>query len=203
MGVPPWELDSRTSALLVIDMHNDFVLPDTPMEVPMAKDRVPNQRHIISVCRSFEIPVIFTQHILFDSFEISPLECAYNPNLRQVGMRAGSHGAEVIAELRPEDNDVVLPKHRYDAFHNTQLKSVLNTVRGAGIVDTVIIVGTLTEVCCESTARSAFMHDYKVAFIDDATAALSQAAQSATVDVIGRFFGRVFNTTDVVTALQN
>ncbi|MFP3548713.1 isochorismatase family cysteine hydrolase, partial [Rhizobium sp. SIMBA_035] len=82
-------------------------------------------------------------------------------------------GAKIVDDLKPEQNDVVLQKHRYDAFHNTPLDTILKTIRGLHQVDTVLIIGTLTEVCCESTARSAYMRDYKVAFVSDATGALS------------------------------
>jgi nicotinamidase-related amidase len=190
----PWELDPAGCALLVIDMQNDFVLPGYPMEVPMARERTATMRSVVDGCRASDIPVIYTQHILYDTFDVSPLECAYQPKLREVGMREGTHGAEIIDELKPGPGEVVIRKHRHDAFHNTRLKTVLNTIRGLSTVDTLIITGTLTEVCCESTARTAFMHDYKVAFVSDATAALSGAAQEATLATIGTFFGRVLST---------
>ncbi|HVV10649.1 isochorismatase family cysteine hydrolase [Amycolatopsis sp.] len=176
----PWELDRRRSALLVIDMQNDFVRRGFPMEVPMARARIGAMREVAARCRAVGVPVLCTRHVLFDSFDVSPLETARNPALRTAGLRAGSHGAEIVEELAPEPGEVVIDKHRYDAFHNTPLHSVLTTIRGPHVVDTVIITGTLTDVCCESTARSAFMRDYKVAFAADATGALSEAAQEAT-----------------------
>ncbi|MEV0680131.1 isochorismatase family cysteine hydrolase [Actinosynnema sp. NPDC050436] len=191
MTTPPWIVDPATCALLVIDMQNDFVREGFPMAVPMARERVPVMREVIDTCRGSGIPVIYTQHILYDTFDVSPLETSYIPRLRESGMRDGSHGAEIIEELAPEPGEMVIRKHRYDAYHNTPLHSVLNTIRGLRRVDTVIIIGTLTEACCESTARSAYMHDYRVAFIEDATGALSDSAQEATLRSIRGFFGRV------------
>ncbi|MFT4470402.1 isochorismatase family protein [Arthrobacter sulfonylureivorans] len=192
-----WSIDAARSALLMIDMQNDFVLEGAPMEVPMARKRLPEMVTAVAACRQAGIPVIYTRHVLLDSFDVSPLETTYNQRLQTVGMRRGTNGVEVVEELKPEADDYVLDKHRYDAFHNTPLKSVLATIRGLNTVDTVIIAGTLTEVCCESTARSAYMNDYKVAFLSDATGGRSEAAQNATLDAIGTFFGRVLSTADM------
>lgn len=201
MTPPPWEIDPETCALLVIDMQNDFVLEGFPMEVPMARERLGTMREVVARCREAGVPVIYTQQILLDSFDISPLETAYQPWLREAGMRDGTYGAEIVAELKPEPGEVVIRKHRYDAFHNTQLAGVLNTVRGLHKVDTVIISGTLTEVCCESTARSAFMRDYQVVFLADATGALSDEAQEATLRSMGKFFGRVLTSAELFAEL--
>jgi ureidoacrylate peracid hydrolase len=186
-------------------MQNDFVLDGYPMEVPMARRRLPRMQEVIRNCREAGIPVVYTQHILLDTFDISPLESTYNPSLLDAGMRRGSVGSKIVGDLKPEENDVVIQKHRYDAFHNTPLDTVLKSIRGLHQVDTVIIVGTLTEVCCESTARSAYMRDYKVAFVSDATGALSEDAQSATEKNIRSFFGRVLTTAqlaDEIHAIQ-
>lgn len=156
----------------------------------------------VDACRTANIPPIYTQHVLYDEFDVSPLESAYNPMLRRIGMRAGTQGAEIIDELRPEPGDPVIQKHRYDAFHNTRLGTVLNSIRGPRTVDTAIIIGTVTEVCCESTARSAYMHDFRVAFLSDATGALSETAQQATLSAIGTFFGRTLTTSELIEELS-
>ncbi|MES0190119.1 cysteine hydrolase [Mesorhizobium sp. C264A] len=117
---------------------------------------------------------------------------------------AGRHaGAEIVAALAPLPGDVVIKKHRYDAFHNTQLETVLRNIRGAGRVDTVIIIGTVTSICCESTARSAFMRDYKVAFISDANGGLDEASHNATLDIIGKVFGRVMTVAELGNLLRS
>ncbi|WP_431875963.1 isochorismatase family protein [Amycolatopsis sacchari] len=198
----PWELRPESSVLLVIDMQNDFVREGFPMEVPMARSRLPAIRTLVHACRATAVPVVYTRHVLYDSFDVSPLETAYQPKLREAGMRDGTYGAEIVDELKPEPSEVVIRKHRYDAFHGTELDTVLGTLRGPRGVDTLIVTGTVTEVCCESTARSAFMRDYKVAFVSDATGALSDAAQEATLRAIGSFFGRVLDTSQVLEALR-
>ena len=197
-----WRLDPSKSALLVIDMQNDFVLEDHPMEVPMARRKLPQIQGVMENCREAGIPVIFTEHVLLDEFDVSPLESTYNVALRTAGMRKGTPGARVVDDLKPANDEIVIQKHRYDAFHNTELDTILKTIRGLHQIDTVIIIGTLTEVCCESTARSAFMRDYKVVFVSDATGALSEEAQAATEKNISSFFGRVLSSSDLAEEIR-
>ncbi|WP_170837728.1 isochorismatase family protein [Streptomyces sp. TP-A0874] len=196
-------MNPQKSALLVIDMQNDFVLEGYPMEVPMARHRLPRMRQVIDGCRAAGVPVIYTEHVLLDSFDVSPLESTYNPALRSAGMRQGSFGSKVVDDLRPEPHDIIIEKHRYDAFHNTRLETVLRTVSGLNQVDTVVITGTLTEVCCDSTARSAYMRDFKVAFVGDATGARSEEAQRATENNIGTFFGRVLPAEQLLAEIRD
>ena len=163
---------------------------------------MPNIKRIIAECRKLGIPVIYTQAQLKDEFKISPLEASYQPLLLEKGLRPGTFGYEIIAEITPLPGEHIIVKHRYDAFYNTNLELLLNNVRGLGVVDTVIITGTLTNVCCESTARSAFMRDYKVVFVSDANGTFDEAAHQATLNNIRRFFGRVLTTQELITALN-
>jgi len=197
-----WHIDPAKTALLVIDMQNDFVLEGHPMEVPEARTAIPYIHKLIGTSRELGIPVIYSQHTLRDDFAVSPLESTYNERLLTVGMRKGSFGVQVIDALKPAENEIVIEKYRYDAFHATNLEPVLRSIRGLNQIDTVIITGTLTEVCCESTARGAYMRDYKVAFVSDATGALTAPAQVATENVIRTFFGRVMTTAETEAELR-
>ena len=198
----PWPLDRERAALLVIDMQRDFVDQGAVMEVAAARHRIPAMRQVIDLCRMAGIPVIYTRHVLSDGFDVSPLETTYQPRLKATGMREGSAGMEIVAELAPLPGDVVVDKHRYDAFYNTRLDTVLRNIRGTGKVDTVIIIGTVTSICCESTARSAFMRDYKVAFIGDANGWLDELSHNATLDVIGKVFGRVLTAGELAEEIR-
>lgn len=194
MEVAVWTLDPTKCALIVVDMQNDFVLEGYPMEVPNARKAIPHIQRLIAASRELDIPIFYTQHTLTEGAVNSPLEAAYNPKLFEVGMRPGTFGVQVIDDLKPQPQDTVITKYRYNAFHNTLLEPMLKTIRGLNQIDTVIITGTLTEVCCDSTARGAYMRDYKVAFVDDATGGLSEAAEQATFNAMRMFFGRVMNT---------
>jgi nicotinamidase-related amidase len=199
----PWRIRRDRCALLVIDMQNDFLKPGGVLcfgEKPMAV--VPKIMRILEYCHKSDLPVIYTKTILNDQYNMSPLEASYQPALFQEGMRAGTWGAEIIDELTPQPGDQIVIKHRYDAFYNTNLELMLNNIRGLGVVDTVIIVGTVTNVCCESTARGAFMRDYKVVFVSDANGASDEEAHMATLSNISRFFGRVIDTEGLLQALS-
>src|SRR4051794_30413976 len=112
----PWRFDKSRAALLVIDMQRDFVEDGAIMEVPMARDRIPEMRRILDRCHADGVPVLFTRHVLSDRFDISPLETAYIPKLKSQGMREGTSGAEIIPQLAPLEHETVIVKHRYDAF---------------------------------------------------------------------------------------
>lgn len=202
MSTVPWEFNKNKAVLLVVDMQNDFVNEGAVMEVPMARKYVPNMKRLVEECRANAVPVIYTRHVLYDDYEVSPLETAYNPKLKISGMREGSAGAEVIEELKPLDNEQVIKKHRYDAFHNTNLETIIRNIRGANVADTIIICGTVTNVCCESTARSAFMRDFKVMFVSDANGGLDEASHQATLDILGKVFARIATTDEMVTEIN-
>src|SRR5699024_1656043 len=193
-----WSINPDRTAHLVIDMQKDFVEEGRPMEVPMARQRLPWMKELVTNSCELGIPVIYTQHVLLDSFDVSPLETAIQPHLKTSGMRSRTDGIEIIDDLKPAEEDVIIRKHRYDAFHNTQLESVLNTIRGYRGIDTLLITGTLTEVCCDSPARSGFMRDYRIGFASQATGGLSEAAQIATENAMATFFGRVMTNAQIL-----
>lgn len=197
-----WTVTPARLVHLIIDMQKDFVEPGRPMEVPMARDRLPQMLQLLQHSRHQEIPIIYTQHVLFDTFDVSPLETAIQPKLKQTGLRNGTDGIKVVDHLAPRTDDITVVKHRYDAFHNTELESLLNTMRGLRTVDTVLITGTVTEACCESTARSAFMRDYKVIFASEATGGLTPEGQIATERTISNFFGRVMTNAEIAALFQ-
>jgi len=114
-------------------------------------------------------------------------------------MQRGTHGHALHAQLEVKPNDLVIEKHRYSAF--IQGASNIDPIlRGLGI-DTVVIVGTLTNVCCESSARDAMMLNYKVVFVSDANAALSDEEHNASLGTIMRVFGDVASTDEVIGRL--
>lgn len=195
-------IERERAVLLVIDMQNDFLQPGAVMEVPRARERLPAMRKLIACCRENGVPVVYTRHVLFEGFDISPIETRKHPQLREAGLRAGTPGVEIVEALRPLPGEPVVDKHRYDAFYNTNLDTVLRNLRGPGVVNTVIICGVVTSVCCESTARSAFMRDYEVRFVDDANAGFDDASHRATLAAIESAFGEVVSTDAVVRAVS-
>jgi len=210
-----WEFQAERCALLVIDMQNDFVRESAIMEVPEAKHQLARIKELIGTCRSLDIPVIYTVHQTEPNF--NPLEIATFPHLIDGGMRPGTDGIEVVDELAPHENEYVLRKRRYSAFYQTDLEIILRNLKRKNAlptsaasssekcaevlpVDTLIICGTVTNICCESTARDAYFRDYKVVFGSDVCSALSKAAHEATLANM-ELFGRVMSGAEISESL--
>ena len=199
-GKPKWEFERDRTVLMVIDMQNDFVLDGAIMQVPEARNQVPKIQKLISVCRRLGVPVIYT--IQETDAILCPLEVLSFPHLQDAGMRRGTQGQQVITELAPEPDDTIILKRRFSAFYQTDLEIVLRNIRGSiAPVDTIIISGTVTNICCESTARDAFFRDYKVVFGTDICSANTPEAHNATLANM-EIFGRAMNCETIISALE-
>ena len=196
-----WEFERDRSVLMVIDMQNDFVLDGAVMEVKEAKNQLPGIKKLIGKCRQFGVPVIYT--IQETDPVYCPFEVAAIPRLMETGMRKGTKGIEIVDELAPEADDIIIRKRRFSAFYQTDLEIILRNIRSAANrVDSVIICGTMTNVCCESTARDAYFRDYKVVFGTDVCSANSLESHNATLANM-EIFGRNMDCETIIRALEN
>jgi len=155
-----FRLEPSRTALLVVDMQNDFVKRGGSLVVPDAGKTVPAIRRLLELARTSRMRVVYIQdtHRPGDpEWEVWPEHC-----------REGSWGWEVVAELAPLQGEAVLPKRRYDAFYDTPLDSLL---RGWN-VDTVVVCGTLANMGVHYTAASAALRWYSVVIARDAISAL-------------------------------
>ena len=195
-----WEFERDRCVLMVIDMQNDFVLDGAVMQVPEAKNQLPKIRKLIDKCRSFKIPIIYTIHEADAVY--CPLEVATFPVLTDAGMRKESEGIKVVVELAPAPEDIVIHKRRFSAFYQTDLEIILRNIRGTkNPVDTVIICGTVTNICCESTGRDAFFRDYKVVFGTDVCSAVTIENHKASL-LNMEVFGRNMDCAAIISALE-
>ncbi|HZU16706.1 MAG TPA: isochorismatase family cysteine hydrolase [Candidatus Dormibacteraeota bacterium] len=188
------------SALVVIDLQNCFMLPGMPVEVPTAREIVPNVNRLAAAVRSAGGVVVWLQMTLEgqrESWSVFFAGDERRATLEQ--LTPGAPGHELYAGLDVQPADLVVRKTRYSAF--IQGSSDLDQRLRARGVDTVIIVGTLTNVCCESSARDAMMLNYRVVFVSDANAALSDAEHNATLATVFRTFGDVETTDEVIARL--
>ena len=150
------------SALLVIDMLNDFIAEGGALLVPGARRIVPRIAEIIAEARVQGVPVIYVT----DSHREDDHEFRHWPPHAV----AGSWGAKVVEELEPAPGDYVVPKRRYSAFFGTDLD---NYLREMG-VRTLYLTGVLTNICVYATALDAAMRNYGVKVFKDAVASLSE-----------------------------
>ncbi|EKE20244.1 MAG: Isochorismatase hydrolase [uncultured bacterium] len=185
------KINPKKTALLVIDMQNDFVKKGAVIEVANARKILKNLQKFADECRKKKMIVIFTKHI-YDPKK-NPVEAVLFPELEKMGLRKNTYGADVASDLKIEKSDIVLEKNRYDAFYQTKLESIL---KKKSITD-LIITGTMTNVCCESTARGAMMRDFNVWFCSDLTATSNKEKHLCSLKTIATHFGKVLKSSEI------
>jgi nicotinamidase-related amidase len=192
-----FEIQRAEAVLLVIDLQEDFVRPDSPMWQPEALRQLPRVGRLVEACRALAVPVVFTAA----TYLPQPLNDtpAYCRPVAEGRLRAGTPGTEIAAELEVRRREqVIRTKHTYDAFFGTELDALL---RAWGI-RTVIVCGTMTNYCCEATARSAFDRGYHVVFGSDVTSTDSALSHLATLRTLRRGYARVLPADTIVEALR-
>ncbi len=194
-------LDPKRTALLVIDMQNAFVAPGAPIEVPGARDIVPGINRLVTALRRRGVPVIWVLHQ--NSGDWNFFDVFVRPENRARAAAALSAGHELQQPWRELDiapGDLRVTKNRYSAL--IAGASDLGTLLKKRGIDTLLIAGTKTNVCCESTARDAMMLDYKVVLLCDCTAALSDEEHLATLENVIQQFGDVMTADDALALLN-
>jgi len=177
-------------AVLVIDMQNDFV--DGAIPVKGIQGMIPALQEFLEKARQKGYMVIFTRHSYDPDKNI--IEQKLFPELEMRGLRKNTPGWEIHPALQPLEGELIIDKERYDAFHNTILEEVL---RQQGI-SSIIITGTMTEVCCESTARGAMFRDFEVLFASDLTVTSDPERHRRTLEVIDSHFGWVKTASEIL-----
>jgi biuret amidohydrolase len=160
-------INPTRTAMIVVDMQNDFVAAGGGLETPAARAMVPKLAEALSICRAAGIRVIYTTHAhRRDGCDMGLFDDLHPPIANRAALVDGTPGVEIYPELAPLAGEHVIKKHRYSGFFGTDLDIIL---REWG-VDTVIISGTTTENCCHATARDAMFRNCRVVFLSDATA---------------------------------
>ena len=194
----PWAFEIRPAecALLVVDLQEDFVNPGNPMCVPEAYRQIPRVKALIEGCRKKAVPVFYTEHSI--SADCAAGFYEYWPPIAAGAIREYAPATKVYHELKPLPGErIINVKHTYDSFAGTDLDYVLRSLGRK----TVIISGTLTNFCCESTARTAYFLNYNVVFGSDVCATDNAAAHQATIRTMRRGFARVIGHRDILKIL--
>ena len=197
-------LRPASTALLVVDMQRGFVDPGEAMEVPPARESVPRIRALVDLFRAKGRPVVFTEFVYSDAAPL--LIGALHPEHRRAGPgapRGFGHPSSSCHEddpsvatvhaLAPRPDELVVRKRWYDAFAGTPLDGALRA-RG---VDTLVVTGTMTDICVLATVVGAFNREYRITVVEDAVTTLWPEIQRATLDIIGRAYGRITSTKEV------
>ncbi|KFN11201.1 MULTISPECIES: cysteine hydrolase family protein [Paenibacillus] len=189
-------LHSRT-AVLVVDVQNDYCHPEGALakvgsDVSGVRGMMPNLHRLLAAARRYEVPVIFIQTFHEEATDSAAWKARSNGRSLEV-CRTGTWGAGFY-EVAPEPGETVVNKHRYSAFVNTRLDSVLRSQK----IETLIMTGVSTNVCVESTARDGFMLDYHIVLLSDACASYSKEAHEMTMENIRGYFGDVTESGSVI-----
>ncbi len=193
------------SALVVVDMQNYFCAKGFPAEVPLARAIVPNINRLARAMRATGGAVVWIQTDSAEAltrwgnhhnYMLTPERVAK----RLAGLAATSKGFELFTGLDALPGDLRARKATYSAFMPGSCN--LDADLKARGIDTVLIAGTATNVCCETSARDAMVRDYRVIMLSDANATWSDEEHAATLNTFAIFFGDVMTTDEALARIE-
>lgn len=197
--------DPARTALVVIDMQDTFCAPGSPAEVPVSRSIVAPINDLARRLRPFGAKIIWVLHANMRRGDTSDWEMFFNhivaDDVRLKTIDSLIPGRQSVwSGLEQGNDDIVILKNRYSALihGSSQLEP---TLRNFGI-DTLLIAGTKTNVCCEATARDAMMLDFRTVMVSDCCAALSDDEHLATLETFIQQFGDVMTADEVVERMQ-
>jgi nicotinamidase-related amidase len=165
-----FKIESQKTCLIIIDMTNAFLAPDSQLNVPGGLELILRLKRLLSICRDRKICIIHATMAFRRDRHDMGLHAYFRPEMGASDiLLEGTKAVEFHKELQPERGDIVLTKKRFSAFVGTDLDLIL---RSKGI-DTIIIGGVATNICCQCTAQEARMKDYKVIFLSDGNAPMA------------------------------
>lgn len=202
------KVDPKNAALLIVDVQNDFAAEGGMMDregndLSMSQGIIPRLQQLIDEAHEVDVPVIFIRNVYNTdaNWYLSDVWLEQAKRARQGSyvihsVCAPDSWAGDFYEIRPTEKDVIVTKHRFSAFQDTDLDLILRS-RG---IRTLIMTGIATNVCVESTARDGFFRDYYIVFTSDCTATYSKEDHEGTLNNIRRFFGEVVTADEVAGA---
>ena len=170
--------------LIVVDMINDFVTGKLGSD--RARNIVPNVVALIKKAHKLGVPVIY-------------LRDAHNTTDKEMSIwgehaMKGSKGSEIIPELQPEKNDIVIEKKWYSAFVDTQLPEILKQMNA----DTLIFIGVSTDICVQNNVAHAYFSGYKTIVAGDCTASIDAESYEYSLKYMKNIFGTQISSSDKV-----
>ncbi len=191
---PRMQLNPKQAALLVIDMQRFFLDPTSPNFTEGGLAILNNVKALIEAFRAIKRPVIYTAHIHHpDKIDAGIMEWWWEGMCLE-----GSEEAKIHPDIEPLPNEKIVYKHRYSAFYNTDLETVLRVLK----IEDLVICGIMTNMCCESTARDAYYRDYKVFFTADGTGTVNEEMHLASLLNLAFGFAQVVDTEDLLKRLK-
>ena len=193
------ELIAGRAALLVIDMQHDFMAPGASCYNVGAEDTVAPTARAIAAMREAGLPVIWTMEAhrpggIDGGLENSP-DCSFAAHTVE-----GTRGIEIVDELAPGPEDLVVRKRRYNCFLGTELDLLLKALA----IDTLLVAGVSSDVCVHWTAGEAFQRDFHVRVLEDCVAGTSVSDHEASLQIMRNLVtaGQRFTSADLAAALR-
>ncbi len=192
--MPP-EFASDSTALVVVDMQNGFCKPDGSLYAPGSESAIEPVASLVDRAHRAGARVVFTRDVhppeQFDGNH-------YYDEFERWGEHVveGSWDAELVPELEVAEDDHVVEKHTYDAFHDTELDGWLS----ARDIDDLVVCGTLANVCVLHTAGSAGLRDYRPVLVEDCIGAIEDDHREYALEHADWLFGEVVDSEDVAFA---
>lgn len=201
-------VDLAKTALLVIDMQNVFVSEGYAFCAPKGRDLAQRLTPLLARCRERGLPLVYTAHVIRADRSNLGVLGKIHPATSQGALEQDSDSAAFYPALAPQAGDILVEKPRYGAFHGTDLELILRQ-RG---IETVVISGIATNVCCDTTAREATMRDFQVIFLADGTECRDlpdlgcgpvshEELQRVTVTNLGRGFAQIMSISQFLDLL--
>lgn len=181
------------TALIIVDMVNDFTLPDGLVYYPENRNIIPKISRVLEVCREAGMQIIFMQHRYRAE--------KYDKNLLNMRKNCieGSGGEDIDSALKVDyKNDYVIPKRRYSGFFGTDLDLVLREHD----VKNVVIVGTKTNCCIRATATDAYYLDYNTIVLSDCVATNSDIVNKVHLEDIDKYIGEVITSEELFEKIR-
>ena len=201
-------LDPQRTALLVIDMQNMFCEKGAPAEVVASRGICDNITHLCTEMRALGGLIIWITSATSFANGRSDWEMFLSNfitedvrNDRQEYLSPGGHGEQIWRDLDPQEGDLHIRKNRYSAL--TSGASMLRSALSSHGTENILITGTKTNICCESTGRDAMQLDYQVIMVEDCCAALSDEEHRSALENMIQQFGDVMTADEVVAVMKN
>lgn len=203
-----WTVNPRRTAVIVVDMQKVFCEPAGALYVKNTARIIAPIQALLATAREQGLTVIYLCHIVRgDGADTGRMRDLY-PNVDEILAR-GDPDVEVIDALKPAPADIIVDKLFYSGFHNTDLDTILR----ARDIDTLVVCGTVTNVCCETTIRDGVHREYKMIALSDANAAMdypdlgfgaisADEIQRLSLTTIAYEFGEVTTTADIIERLR-
>jgi ureidoacrylate peracid hydrolase len=186
-----WSLVPGRTVLVNIDLQNDFLHPDgrygkAGIDISHMQRVVEPAKELVAECRRRGVPIVWTRHGTHGVEDGGPF-MELRPALRQDGLRIGTWGYEILAELEPHAEDWFVEKNRLSAFFQTNLELVLRGLRA----ETVLLIGVLTNQCVGATCKDALFRDFKPIVVEEATGTTLPHLHEPAIEMMRVGWGQV------------